>query len=305
MNDWNLPLYVLGTAVMLLSLFYGLIERYKTRRTLKRLNRMLDLAIDGNFSENVFDESLLSSVEGRFHRYLTASAISARNLNEEKEMIKELLSDLSHQTKTPISNILLYAQLLEEQELPAAGVACVIPLRGQAEKLSALIDSLIKLSRLETGVFTLHPALTAVFPMLEAAMLQFVPKAAEKRISLTAEPTDASAVFDSKWTTEALCNLVDNAIKYTPDGGMVQISVREYEQFCRIDITDSGMGISEAERSKVFSRFYRSPSVGEQDGAGIGLYLARQILIGQGGYIKVSQAPGGGSIFSMFLSRED
>lgn len=305
MNDWNLPLFIIGFAVVILSISYGLIERYKARRTLKRLNRMLDQAIDGSFSEKAFDESLLSSVEGRFHRYLSASAVSARNVKEEKEKIKELLSDLSHQTKTPISNILLYAQLLEEQELPAAGAACVAPLRGQSEKLSALIDSLIKLSRLETGVFTFHPALTAVFPMLEAVMLQFVPKAAEKRISLTAEPTDASAVFDSKWTTEALCNLVDNAIKYTPEGGKVQLSVREYEQFCRIDVTDSGIGISEAERSKVFSRFYRSPSVGEQDGAGIGLYLARQILIGQGGYMKVAQAPGGGSIFSMFLPRED
>ncbi|MGI6182352.1 MAG: sensor histidine kinase [Agathobaculum sp.] len=74
--------------------------------------------------------------------------------------------------------------------------------------------------------------------------------------------------------------------------------------FCRIDVADTGIGISEAEQAKVFSRFYRSPSVSEQDGVGIGLYLTRHILAGQGGYIKVASSLGGGSVFSMFLPRK-
>ena len=119
------------------------------------LNQMLDSALDGSFVEHRYDESLLSLVENRMNQYLSASSVSARNLSTEKEKIKELLADISHQTKTPLANILLYAQLLEEQELSKENMVCTTALIGQAEKLNFLIDSLVKLSRLETGVFTI------------------------------------------------------------------------------------------------------------------------------------------------------
>ena len=304
MNEWNLVLFAIALVVIILCFAMVLLQHHKTRKIMKTLNQMLDSALDGSFTEHRFDESLLSSVECRLNRYLTASAVSARNLTAEKEKIKELLADISHQTKTPIANILLYAQLLEEQELPEESIDCVAALREQAEKLSFLIASLVKLSRLETGVFTLHPVSQAITPMLEEAAGQLAPKAAQKEIRLTTNPTEADAVFDYKWTAEALCNLMDNAIKYTPPGGSIQISVQKYDLFCRIDVADTGIGISEAEQAKVFSRFYRSPSVSEQDGVGIGLYLTRRILAGQSGYIKVASSLGGGSVFSMFLPRK-
>lgn len=281
-----------------------LIERRKTRALMKRLNEMLDAAMDGTFTERAFDETLLSSVESRLNRYLMASAVSARNLNAEKAKIQMLLADISHQTKTPIANIRLYAQLLAEQDLPPESRDCVTALDNQAGKLSFLITSLMKLSRLETGVFTLRPAPASLAPMLAAAAEQFGPIAAEKGLTLTVGETDAIAVFDGKWTAEAVGNLLDNAIKYTPPGGAVRVSATAYELFTRIDVADTGPGVAEGERAEIFSRFYRSPSVAAQEGVGIGLYLAREILAGQGGYIKVSGNPGGGSIFSMFLPRK-
>jgi len=279
-------------------------QHLRLKKTLLTLKKMLDSAIDGSFTEHSYDESLLSSVESSLNRYLTASIVSARNLTAEKEKIKELLADISHQTKTPLSNILLYAQLLEEQELPKESRSCVAALQGQAEKLNFLIASLVKLSRLETGVFTLHPVPGAIAPILEETARQFMQKATHKEIRLTVDSTGAHAVFDPKWTTEALCNLVDNAIKYTPSGGRIQISVTEYNLFCRIDVKDTGIGILEGEQAKIFTRFYRSQSVSEHEGVGIGLYLTRQILNSQGGYIKVASALGSGSVFSMFLPRE-
>lgn len=129
-------------------------------------------------------------------------------------------------------------------------------------------------------------------------------KVEEKSIRLLINHPDAYAVFDYKWCTEALCNLVDNAIKYTPAGGRIEISIKEYEFFCRVDVSDTVIGISEEEQVKVFSRFYRSPSVSGSEGLGIGLYLTRQILIGQGGYIKVKSTLGDGAVFSMFLPRK-
>lgn len=304
MGERSLAPLIIGVAVILSCLVMVLLEHHKTKRIMRMLHQMLDYAIDGSFTETTFDESLLSSVECRLNRYLTASAVSARNIIAEKETIKELLADISHQTKTPIANILLYAQLLEEQELPQESIECVTALRGQAEKLNFLIASLVKLSRLETGVFMLHPASHPIAPMLERVAEQFSPKAVQKELGLVVTATNAYGVFDYKWTTEALCNLVDNAIKYTPVGGSIQVSAKQYDLFCRIDVADTGIGISEAEQAKIFGRFYRSPFVCEQEGAGIGLYLTRQILVEQGGYIKVSSSLGEGAVFSMFLPRK-
>lgn len=304
MNEGNLFPIVIALAAILLSIVIVLLERRKTKRIMKKLHQMLDLAMDERFEESTFDESLLSAVESKLSRYLTACAVSARNVTAEKEKIKALLSDISHQTKTPIANLLLYAQLMEEQDLPEESMTCVAALRGQAEKLNFLISALVKLSRLETGVFTLHPIPNAIAPMLEEAATQLMQKAAQKEILLVTNLTEAHGVFDYKWTMEALCNLLDNAVKYTPAGGRIQLSAAEYDLFCRIDVADTGIGISEAEQAKVFSRFYRSPSVSDQDGVGIGLYLTRQILTGQEGYIKVASTPGSGSVFSMFLPRQ-
>ena len=232
-----------------------------------------------------------------------ACAAANRDLGRERERMAGLISDISHQTKTPVANILLYTQLLSEQELSPEGRNCAAALEGQVEKLRALVDALVKTSRLEAGILALHPKAGPLAPMLEDAAAQFIPKAAEKGITLTLASTDAQAVFDPKWTAEAVCNLLDNAVKYTPAGGTVTVEVIPYQMFCRINVTDSGPGIPEAERAKVFQRFYRSPAAYETEGVGIGLYLARQIAEGQGGYIKASSGPGRGSRFSLYLPR--
>ena len=278
-------------------------NRLHAKRVMRDLERMLDAAMAGTFLEQDFDESLLSAVESRFAHYLAANAVSAQKLQEEKDKIKTLIADISHQTKTPVANILLYAQLLSEQELSPEGRDCAAALEGQVEKLRALIEALVKTSRLEAGVLALHPRAGPLGPVLEEAAAQFAPRAAERRIRLVISPTDISAVFDPKWTGEALCNLLDNAVKYTPAGGRVTVEAVSYQLFCRIDVTDTGPGIPEEERAKVFQRFYRSPAAYEAEGVGIGLYLARQIAQGQGGYIKASSRPGQGSRFSLYLPR--
>lgn len=301
MNEWSFIITVITVLVCLILWSY---QRYRTKKMLDRLNKMLDSAIDGNFTEHSFDESLLSSVESRLNRYLSSSVVSSRNLEAEKNRIKELLSDISHQAKTPLSNILLYAQLLEEHNLPKASGHCIDALQEEAEKLSFLISSLVKLSRLEAGVLSLNPKAQSLSHMFEDVRKQFAPNAEQKTLSLTVQPTQVWAVYDAKWTTEALGNILDNAIKYTPPGGKIDISAKEYELFCRIDIADTGIGISEDEQTKIFMRFFRSRQVSEQQGVGIGLYLARQILAEQDGYIKVSSTLGQGTVFSVFLPRQ-
>lgn len=296
---------VLLTAAAGVCALILLVSYFKTKKTMMRLNQMLDAAIDGSFTEHSFDESLLSAVESRMNQFLSASAVSARNLSLERRKVQQLLADISHQTKTPIANILLYAQLLEEQKLSGDSGDCAAAIGVQAEKLGFLITSLVKLSRLETGILTLHPAVYAVAPMIKEAAGQFRTIAEQKGIVLKAEPAEVQALFDVKWTTEALCNLIDNAVKYTQNGGSIQISVKEYELFLRIDVSDTGIGISEEDSAKVFGRFYRCTSAHEKEGVGIGLYLVRQILAEQGGYVKVKSVLGKGSTFSIFLPRRN
>lgn len=277
--------------------------RSREKATLARIDRMLDDAIRGDFCESTFDESMLSAVESKFSQYLRSNGVQARQIREEKDRIKALISDISHQTKTPIANILLYAQLLREQELSPAAQDCTDALEGQAEKLRFLIEALVKTSRLETGILAVHPETGSIAPVLERAMEGVRQKAEEKQIMVTLVPTAESARFDPKWTEEALGNLLDNAVKYTPDGGHITLSTKAYELFCRVDVTDDGIGIPEPEQAKIFGRFYRSPSVAQQEGVGIGLYLTRQIAAEQGGYVKVSSVVGRGSTFSLFLPR--
>ena len=138
--------------------------------------------------------------------------------------------------------------------------------------------------------------------MLEEAVSQFAPKAAEKGLELVLEPAGAEAVFDPKWTAEAVCNLIDNAVKYTP-AGRVTVSARAYELFARVDVEDTGPGIPEEELAKLFQRFYRGGAASGEEGVGVGLYLVRQIAQGQGGYVKAFSRPGKGARFSLFLPR--
>jgi len=295
----TVPLLLLALLTAAGGVLFGLYHWRRARRQADRLDRMLSQAIDNSFLEESFDESIPSALEARLARFLNGSAASARALDEERRQIAALIADISHQTRTPIANLLLYGSLLEESPLSPAQQEQLRALRGQAEKLAFLMEALVKSSRLDAGVLTLSPALHPIQPLLEDAAA-----AAEKGISLTVQPCTGSARFDAKWTSEALFNVVDNALKYTPPGGRVTLSAECYELFCRIRVTDSGPGIPEEEQAQVFSRFYRGAAVREQDGLGLGLYLTRRILIRQGGYLRLFSRPGQGSEFSLYLPLE-
>ena len=290
---------VIGAALLAAALV--LWQRRQSRKILENLGKMLEAAMEGNFTEASFDESLLSALESSFAHYLAASTVSARKVDAEKEKLKALIGDISHQTKTPIANILLYTQLLKEQP---GNTDCLEALEGQTKKLQSLIDALVKTSRLETGVIALHPEPGELWSVMTSAVSQLRPKAEEKGVRIALEHGEANAVFDPKWTEEALYNLLDNAVKYTPSGGRVSVTAAVYPMFSGVLVQDTGPGIAEEEQPKIFQRFYRGTAYREQEGVGIGLYLVRQIAEGQGGFVKVRSQPGQGSTFSLYLPRK-
>lgn len=297
---------VLGLMALAALLLLGLWLWLDARRTVRRLDRMLSTAIDGGFGEESFDESAPSALESRMARFLNGSARSLRGVQRQRESIQRLLSDISHQTKTPLANLRLYSSLLMEEELTPRQREQAQVIFQQSEKLSFLIETLVKLSRLETDVLVVTPKLQPLAPLLERAASQAKAAAEQKGIALQLhlqQQAEMKALYDLRWTAEALGNLLDNAVKYTPPGGCIQVSATQYELFCRIDVRDNGIGVAEEEQAQIFGRFYRGRQVREQEGLGIGLYLAREIAQKQGGYLKLSSRPGQGSTFSLYLPR--
>ena len=293
---------IIGIFLILTACIGAVTERLRSGRILDSIEKMLHMAMNGEFSVETFDEGRLSKLESELAAFLSSSSISAKNIENERDKIKSLISDISHQTKTPIANLILYSELLENSELSGVDRTNAEAIHAQAEKLRFLIDSLVKLSRLENGILALESQEMPLMPLLEDIVRQFKEKAEKKGLKLELNKTDAKAVIDAKWTHEALANIVDNAIKYT-DNGSIKISVTPYEMFVRVDIKDTGIGISEEEHPKIFKRFYRGTEVKQKEGVGIGLHLAREIISGEGGYIKLSSTLGEGSTFSVFLPR--
>ena len=228
-----------------------------------------------------------------------------RKVDEERQELQMLVSDISHQVKTPVSNLkmvtdTLLARSVTEQERRdfLQGV------RSQTDKLEFLFQALVKTSRLETGAIRLEKKDGLLIDTLAQAMSGIVYGAEKKGIAVSVQcPEDLRVSHDSKWTAEALFNLLDNAVKYTPAGGQISVSVEQWEMYVKLDVADTGKGIPERSQAAIFRRFYREEEVHNQPGVGIGLYLAREIITQQGGYMKVTSELGRGSTFSVFLPR--
>lgn len=197
----------------------------------------------------------------------------------------------------------LYTGILQKPELPEEKrVLFVATMDEQINKLDFLMQSLIKMSRLETGTFVLTPAEARLGDTIAQAMSTVWAKAEKKQIELTVDCAPEIMVqHDSKWTAEAIGNILDNAVKYTPAGGRIAITVRPWQFYTRIDITDTGIGIPEEHYNDVFQRFYRAQEVAAEEGVGLGLYLANGIVTRQKGYISIKSTVGVGTTFSVYL----
>ena len=277
-------------------------------KMLDRLEEMLDAAIKGDFEEHDYDETRLSRLETKWKQFLGASQCSRQSLAQEKEKLHRLLSDISHQTKTPIANMKLYVDLLQEN-LEKSGqqeqvMALLHEISRQTDKLEFLISSLTKMSRLENNIVSVQPQRQKILPLIDEAIGNLSRKAGKKEIVIRRNLPDDSVItacFDQKWTREALENILDNGVKYSPCGSEVVLDAREYEMYTVISVCDRGIGIAEDEIPQIFERFYRSSVVQQEDGVGIGLYLAREILRKENGYIKVHSKQEEGTTFYLYL----
>lgn len=269
------------------------------------LCRTLDNMISGNEEPKPGNdrETLFDRISYRIFRLYNIMQENRRQASEERQELQMLVSDISHQVKTPVSNLKMITDTLLTKAVTEQDQTDFLQgIRSQTNKLDFLFQALVKMSRLETGAIRLNKKNGLLFDTLALACSGIVYGAEKKNISVTVEcPEDLHLLHDSKWTAEAFFNLLDNAVKYTPAGGKISVSVEQWEIYVKVDVTDNGKGISESNQASIFRRFYREEEVHDEPGVGIGLYLTREIITLQGGYIKVTSHVHKGSTFSVFL----
>lgn len=279
-------------------------QRRHERQGLAQMDRMLDALLE-NHTVDVSDlnDHALSALAHKVRQIQGCRSSDVETAEHEKEAVKGLVSNLSHQLKTPLSNVMLYQELLTDETLsPMQRTAFLKKQRQQLEKIDWVMQSLLKMVQLEQDVIEFEAMPLPIEATITEAVNAVYAKALAKDIAIVLTPfEDCSLWHHKKWTAEVFTNILENAVKYTSCGGEIKIHVRPLEIYTEIQFVDNGMGIRADEQTEIFKRFYRSSDAEGQEGAGIGLYLARLILEKEKGMLTVQPNPCGGSIFSVFL----
>ena len=292
--------------IIILLLDVAILVRARDGRNKKKemevLLQRLDDALEGGEGAYAYDESMDSAIADRLNKLLRSSSMGKERAYQDRDRIKSLISDISHQIRTPLSNIMLYTGLLQEKKLDGQSRMLADQIQGQAEKLDFFMKELVRSSYMETDMIVVSPRTAPVGELVDRACQAVEVEALKKGILIRRPETDRIICkFDMKWTLEAVRNILENALKYSPEGSEVQIEIAPNEAFTCISIQDEGIGIREEEQGLVFERFYRSRDVKKEPGMGIGLYLAREIISRQGGYIEARSEYAKGTCFCIYL----
>lgn len=298
-----------GLALALLLFFWVAVFVIVVRKKIEDFTSAICLTLDDMMSGSVGveysgeEETLFVKINHRLRRLYDVMLEGRNRAGQERARLQELISDISHQVKTPISNLKITNDLLLSQDLPKEKEReFLTATSGQLDKLDFLMQAMVKTSRLEAGVITMAKTETSLYETLATALGGILLSAEKKQIQVTVDcPKELLVPHDKKWTGEALFNILDNAVKYMPAGGRIDVRGEKWEFYTKIDVTDTGKGIPESHQANIFKRFYREEEVHAIEGIGIGLYLAREIVTMQGGYIKLTSQVGKGSTFSVFL----
>lgn len=279
-------------AVVMISLSAGagmmfFRQRSCRKRELKRLEKLTyDILNERRIQAGaVGEETLYGKIEYQLMRVQEMLAGRKEEAEKSRDQIQKLISEIAHQMRTPLTNMETYLGFMkdEPEEVTPEYVAA---LKQSEEKLHFLVESFIKMSRLEQHIIQIHKEENDMLQTVRNVLGQIQGNAEKKEIQFDiAFPEKAVCAHDANWLGEALYNILENAVKYSENGGRVEVTVSENEMFMKIRVRDYGLGISEGEENKIFQRFYRGRLVTTQAGFGIGLYLAREIVSLHGGFL--------------------
>lgn len=273
---------LIGILVILIGIL--LYKYIVLKNQMRELSAYIDKALDGDLEITEFDEKELSKIKSKLIKFLYSNQVKEKKISTEKNKTKDLIADISHQTKTPITNLSLYISLLEDD--PKDEYLEII--KYELNKLEFLIQNLVKSSRLESDIISLQKHQANLKDIVEYVLREFKVILDEKCISINLKDEDLIFNFDERWLKEAIHNLVDNAIKYSPKGSTINISVYKSYLNYNLDIENECKDLSEETLPKIFERFYRGKNSVSKDGLGLGLYIAREIIEKHGGNIRAS-----------------
>jgi len=297
---------ILAAALLLTIWKYQKIKK-EANQTMQQVDDTLEQLIQGNernyFSKN--EDSLLGKFQTQAGRLYDIHRAHEQREKELRAQMSSTISDLVHQINTPIANIKMYSEFLKEGALtPEEYQHFADNLEQQAEKLSWLGEGFSKVSRLETGIISLKPEVQPILPVLLAAIDQVSLKAQKHENDIQLEGSQTlKARFDRKWTEEVFFNLLDNAVKYSSRRSIILVELWEYEMYICVNICSQGIKIEREEFPKLFQRFYRGKSAKNREGVGLGLYLAREIVREERGYMKGEFDQKKGNVFRVFLPK--
>lgn len=294
--------------IILNILIMGLIICWYRNKMLFQYNNFLDKAdkiLSGKQIDMIYDETLDSAISERLNRIMEISNMQKEIAEQERDVIKSLLSNISHQIRTPLANITLYAGLLKDDLNGMSSFRLADKIEKNAEKLEFFMKELLKSSYAEQEIISVNPKIIESDKIIKKSCQSVELDAMKKNIRIRSENNDYKVFADPKWTEEVFTNIIENAIKYSPNNTEITIKSILYESFVCVRIIDNGIGIPEQEQGKVFQRFYRGTNVTDKQGFGIGLYLAREVLRKQQGYIKIKSKLNKGTTVEVFLTRSD
>ncbi|WP_418566124.1 sensor histidine kinase [Peptacetobacter sp.] len=293
---------------------FNTVDNIKHSNTLNKNDNKTDNALqeresieNDSVDLNKYNENLLCRINMISEKAERNMRINMRKIENEKENVKSLVTDISHQLKTPLANVELYNTLLAEEGISDEERLEFLETEGIAiEKLKMLVDSLINISRLEADMISIDKKEENLKECIESAISSVKADAAKKNITIKNDiKEDCILAIDRKWTTEAIFNLLDNAVKYTAPNGKINLSLDNGINYFALNIEDNGIGIDTDEYNDIFKRFYRSRNdiVQNEKGSGVGLYLVRKIMNLQDGNVMVSSEKGKGSTFTLYFSK--
>lgn len=299
-NIWA-GLMVMVTVLLLCLVFQVFtLRRYKN---LKRLSEYLRSVSSGDYSMDIRDnkEGELSILKNEIYKVTLMFTEYNELLLRDKLLLSSQMAEISHQLKTPLTSMMMMVDLLQDEKLPAEKRYEFTNLvNSQLERIDWLVASLLKMSKLDAGVVKMKKEAIWAPRLIKGVFQPFLISMEIKGISYTKEVDNLKIICDEMWTREALINILKNCIEHTPEGGHINLSLKDNAIYSEIIISDNGTGIRKEDLPHIFTRFYRGQNA-SSDSVGIGLAMSYSIIKNQQGDIQVKSELGKGSSFVIRL----
>lgn len=294
---WSAGIFLLGILAGAVGMYR--VQRKERSRELKKISDTVQRMTSGKELPDFSDceETMDSKIRHQLLRLQEILVSQKQDAQKERKELQELISEIAHQMRTPLTNLKNYLDFLSE-EIEKKGtepeLSYLKAIQSSEEKIYFLTEHFIRISRLEHGLIQIRKEERDLLKTLRNALGQILDQAEKKEIRFEFElPEKMHVMHDANLLGEAIFNLLDNAVKYSPQNGKIKISLQENEMFTTFSIRDYGIGIEPEEKNLIFQRFYRGKRVTDEEGFGIGLYLARKILFLHEGLLTVKRCEPG------------